>query len=266
MVITLSQSFRRPRVRPSGTHPRRALSIIATLLLLAMTAACNRVEAGKASESDTPTPPMSFEWPDDPGHPMLTLEIESGTPEANERVTGAIQIELMPELAPATVAHVMRLARDGYYDGTTFHRVIPGFMIQGGDPNSRDRDPNNDGNGNPNMRIADEFGDAPFLRGVVGMGNLGRGGTTGSQFFIMHADDHSLDGRYTVIGRVVSGIEVVDSITQVSIDRIGRWGPRDRPIENVLMNQVAIQDANQDTPTEKQRISTRTAAEDDASG
>jgi cyclophilin family peptidyl-prolyl cis-trans isomerase len=97
------------------------------------------------------------------------------------------------------------------------------------------------------MRLGDEFGAAPFVRGVVAMGNLGRKDSTSGQFFIMHADNRSLDGRYTVIGRVVSGIEVVDEITRVSIDRIGRWGPKDRPIENVVMKRVAIQEQAAET-------------------
>ena len=90
------------------------------------------------------------------------------------------------------------------------------------------------------MQSSDEFGAAPFLRGVVGMGNLGRKNTTGNQFVIVHADQPSLDGRYTVIGRVISGMDVVDEITRVSMDKVGRWGPRDRPIENVLMKHVTI--------------------------
>lgn len=218
-------------------------------IVLGFVAGCNRVETGNDPVVEAPTE-VGFEWPDDPGHPILTLEIENeaiddagrgrdGGPHAGKRT---IEIELMPELAPVTVAHVIDLAKDGYYDGTTFHRVIPGFMIQGGDPNTRDRDPTNDGNGDPSVRIDDEFGNASFVRGVVGMGNLGRANSTGGQFFIMHADNRSLDGRYTVIGRVISGIEIVDEITQVSIDRIGRWGPKNRPIANVLMKRVAIQE------------------------
>ena len=245
MCITLSQSSERPMDDRSCAHARRILPMIEMLLLLAMTTACDRVEMGPDVEPDAPAS-ASFEWPDDPSHPTLTVEIES---------KGTIVIELMPELAPRTVDHIIDLTKDGYYDGTTFHRVIPGFMIQGGDPNSRDRDPNNDGNGNPDIRIADEFGDAPFVRGVVGMGNRGHRHSTGGQFFIMHADNRSIDGRYTTIGRVISGIEVVDAITQVSIDRIGRWGPKNRPIENVLMKRVAIREQ----AAENQRVTTRSA-------
>jgi peptidyl-prolyl cis-trans isomerase B (cyclophilin B) len=224
------------------------------LFLLAMATGCNRVDGGNEPEVEVPAA-VAFEWPDDPSHPSLSVEIENATinaighsaEEGQRAGESTIVIELMPELAPVTVAQVIDLAKDGYYDGTTFHRVIPGFMIQGGDPNTRDRDPSNDGNGDPSMRLDDEFGAAPFVRGVVAMGNLGRKGSTSGQFFIMHADNRSLDGRYTVIGRVVSGIEVVDEITRVSIDRIGRWGPKDRPIENVVMKRVAIQEQAAET-------------------
>ena len=232
MCITLSQSSERSTRDSICPRARRILPLLGMLILIATTTACDRVEISSHPEVDAHAS-TRFEWPDDLNHPTLMLEIEG---------KGMIEIELMPELAPVTVAHVIDLAQDGYYDGTTFHRVIPDFMIQGGDPNSRDRNPNNDGNGNPEMRIADEFGDAPFVRGVVGMGNQGRRNSTGSQIFIMHADDRSLDGRYTAIGRVVSGIEVVDAITEVSIDRVGRWGPKDRPIENVWMKRVAIRE------------------------
>ncbi len=173
-----------------------------------------------------------FAWPDDPSHPVLELQIETA-----ER-QGTILIELMPELAPRTVVNVIDLASDGYYDGTTFHRVIPGFMIQGGDPKSRDRDPTNDGTGGGENPLPDEFSAAPYLRGVVGMGNRGRSDSTSAQFFIMHAENRNLDGRYNTIGRVLDGMDFVDDITRVAIDRSGRWGPRDRPIENVRITSV----------------------------
>ena len=249
MCITLSQSSERSLSGPISRDASRILPTLGMLFFLGISPGCDRVEIAIAPVAETPTV-IGFEWPDDPGHPILTLEIENeaiddagrGGDEGLRTKKRTIEIELMPELAPVTVAQVIDLAKDGYYDGTTFHRVIPGFMIQGGDPNTRDRDPNNDGNGDPSVRIDDEFGNASFVRGVVGMGNLGRPNSTGSQFFIMHADNRSLDGRYTVIGRVVSGIEIVDEITQVSIDRIGRWGPKDRPLANVLMKRVAIQE------------------------
>jgi peptidyl-prolyl cis-trans isomerase B (cyclophilin B) len=270
MHVTLSQSFECSTNDPISLYAYRSLLLLGTMILLVSATACNRAEIEDEPVVDTPAS-VHFEWPDDPGHPTLTLVIEHdarddadddasrnashGTDDGEGTAKGTIVIELMPELAPVTVARVIDIAKDGYYDGTTFHRVIPGFMIQGGDPNTRDRDPNNDGHGDPSTRLDDEFGDAPFVRGVVGMGNLGRRNSTGSQFFIMHADNRGLDGRYTVIGRVVSGIEVVDEITRVSIDRIGRWGPKDRPIENVVMKRVAIQEP----AVETNRITGRTS-------
>ena len=242
MQSTLSQappeSAAVRRAKPTGPVSQALVSTLAILLALA----CNRVDHGVgASAADPVATPTSesladadFEWPSDETHPRLAIEIRVA------EQAGTIVVELMPELASDTVARVVALAEDGYYDGTTFHRVVPGFMIQGGDPNSRDRDPNNDGLGDYQLLIDDEFSPAPFLRGVVGLGNMGRANSTSGQFFIMHADNRSLDGRYTAIGRVVSGMDLVDVIAGVSTDRIGRWGPRDRPIANVLMTRVAV--------------------------
>ncbi|HKK49929.1 MAG TPA: peptidylprolyl isomerase [Myxococcota bacterium] len=253
MQATLSHGSPRPR-RPSG--PRRsgcARSRAGLALLLALGiglgTACDetpeaagrdeseagadaRSESAAAAPDGAETPAAAFDWPEDPSHPRLRIEVEGAG------VEGAIEIELLPELAPKTVTHVLALAREGRYDGTTFHRVIPGFMIQGGDPYSRDRDPTNDGQGGMDRSVEDEFSDAPFVRGVVAMANRGRPDSNGSQLFIMHADQHGLDGRYSVIGRVRSGMAVVDAITEVETDAFGRWGPKDRPIENVRMTRV----------------------------
>jgi len=199
---------------------------------------CDRSEPGQAQAVDGPgarsDEASSFRWPEAPDHPTLTVDVE------DPRSAGTIEIELMPELAPKTVAHVLDLVSRGFYDGTTFHRVIPGFMIQGGDPNSLDRDPTNDGRGGFAVTLEDEFGEAPFLRGVVAMANKGREDSAGSQFFIMLADDHTLDGRYTVIGRVRSGMDVVDGVARVETDAVGRWGPKDRPIVNVVMTRIRV--------------------------
>lgn len=244
MRRTLSHRILAPASDPTVRRPARPVgTLLVGLVLMALAlAGCNRVDGdptedgatGRAAAEDTGSDSATapFRWPEDPSHPVLELAVE--TPDA----TGTIRIELMPELAPATVISVLELAEQGFYDGTTFHRVIPGFMIQGGDPNSRDRDPSNDGRGRHGPKLLDEFGGAPFERGVVGMGNRGRENSTSTQFFIMHADNRSLDGRYTAIGRVIEGMELVDDITKVAIDRTGRWGPKDRPIENVVMKRV----------------------------
>jgi peptidyl-prolyl cis-trans isomerase B (cyclophilin B) len=142
---------------------------------------------------------------------------------------GEIRIELLPELAPATVESWKTLAAEGYFDGTSFHRVIPGFMIQGGDPNTRNQDPRDDGQGGPAFQLADEFTSYPLRRGTVAMAHKGHPNTAGSQFFILHGDAPHLDGKYTAFGRVAEGMDVVDAITRLEIDKYGRFGPRDRP-------------------------------------
>ena len=225
----------RPLSRPGPAFDPPSFPVTGILagLLFATLLGCEI--GGPADREDTAVAePAAFDWPADPTHPVLELSI------ASPDTSGRIQIELMPELAPETVARIVSLAEDGYYDGTTFHRVIPGFMIQGGDPNTRDRNPDNDGMGGFDEAIPDEFGEAPFLRGVVGMGNRGIEGSTSAQFFIMHADNRSLDGRYNAVGRVLDGLPVLDRITHASIDRLGRWGPKDRPIENVVIERARI--------------------------
>jgi peptidyl-prolyl cis-trans isomerase B (cyclophilin B) len=158
---------------------------------------------------------------------------------------GEIRLDLLPELAPETVANFIKLARTGFYDGTSFHRIIPDFMIQGGDPLTKDNDPRNDGNGDPGYRIKDEFSPLPHHRGTVSMANKGGRNSAGSQFFIVHQDSPHLDGKYTAFARVVEGIEVVDAITQVKIDKFGRYGPPNRPYPiNVVIETIQIEIKN----------------------
>lgn len=240
MRITLSQPTREPIA--AAKRPMTLLFFALLLVPALLGSGCDG--SGKGHESADAAPHATndaspadeaafYAWHEDPNHPVIRIEVDGAAGQ------GTIEIELMPELAPVTVAQVIQWADEGYYDGTTFHRVIKDFMIQGGDPNSRDKIPTNDGQGGPGFSLDDEFSDAPFLRGIVGMGNTGRKNSAGSQFFIMHADGPSLDGSYTVIGRVRSGMEVVDAIVDVEIDEVGRWGPRDRPIENVVMTRVS---------------------------
>ena len=118
---------------------------------------------------------------------------------------GDVEVELLPDIAPAAVNNFVCLARDGYYDQTTFHRVVPGFLAQAGDPGGS-------GRGGPGYRFPDEISQTECLRGTVGMANAGPN-TNGSQFFILLADSPHLNGRYSLFGRVTSGIEVVDQLT-----------------------------------------------------
>jgi cyclophilin family peptidyl-prolyl cis-trans isomerase len=153
---------------------------------------------------------------------------------------GEIRIALRPDVAPVTVANLEKLAASHFYDGTSFHRVIPGFMIQGGDPNTKDRDPRNDGQGGPGWAIADEASGIPHARGVLSMANAGPN-TGGSQFFIVVADAPHLDGRHTTFGRVVAGMDVVDRIVSTERDQYGRWGPPDRPMKDVVIESLVIE-------------------------
>ena len=140
---------------------------------------------------------------------------------------GEIRIELFLDTAPRAVENFQRLAGDGFYDGLTFHRVIEGFMIQGGCPRG-------DGTGGPGYTFPDEIGDRPIVHGVVAMANAGPD-TTGSQFFIVTAEECPwLDGRHTVFGRVVGGMEVVDAISRVPTDA------NDRPLTPVRIEGVEL--------------------------
>lgn len=125
-----------------------------------------------------------------------------------ETSKGVIEIDLYPQYAPKTVNNFVFLSQEGYYDGVTFHRVIPNFVIQGGDPTGT-------GRGGPGYRFEDEFEDNPLKHetGALSMANAGPG-TNGSQFFITHSPQPHLDGKHTVFGKVVSGMEVVNAIKQ----------------------------------------------------
>jgi peptidyl-prolyl cis-trans isomerase B (cyclophilin B) len=118
---------------------------------------------------------------------------------------GIIELELWPEVAPKTVDNFLTLANKGFYDGLGFHRILPGFMIQGGCPRGN-------GTGGPGYRIQAEFSDRRHVRGVISMARSSDPDSAGSQFFIMHADAPHLDGQYTCFGCVISGWEVVDQI------------------------------------------------------
>jgi peptidyl-prolyl cis-trans isomerase B (cyclophilin B) len=140
---------------------------------------------------------------------------------------GAIAIELFDEDAPKTVENFRTLAADGFYDGVIFHRVIPDFMIQGGDPTGT-------GMGGPGYQFEDEFNDHKVVRGALAMANAGPN-TNGSQFFIVTTEEASwLDGKHTVFGRVTDGMDVVDAISELETDA------RDRPREDVVIERVEL--------------------------
>jgi peptidyl-prolyl cis-trans isomerase B (cyclophilin B) len=141
---------------------------------------------------------------------------------------GEIELELLPDKAPGHVKNFVDLAKKGFYDGTTFHRVIPGFMIQGGDPNTKDLKAPRErhGTGGPGYTIKAEFNDTPHKRGVLSMARANDPNSAGCQFFICVADSAFLDRQYTAFGRVVKGMEVADQV--VNAPRDGRDNPKDR--------------------------------------
>lgn len=147
---------------------------------------------------------------------------------------GKIVFEFLPDKAPGHVENFKKLAVSGFYDGTAFHRVIPGFMIQGGDPNSKSDDRSRHGMGGPGYQINAEFNDVPFERGVVGMARSQDPNSAGSQFFIMVARYPSLDGQYTAFGRVVEGMDAADKIVNLPRDS------RDNPLQKAAMKRVTI--------------------------
>jgi peptidylprolyl isomerase/peptidyl-prolyl cis-trans isomerase B (cyclophilin B) len=133
---------------------------------------------------------------------------------------GDIEIRLRPDLAPVSVNSFVFLAREGFYDGSTFHRVIPGFIAQGGDPTGS-------GRGGPGYTVADELSDAPFDAGAVGFANSGPD-TNGSQFFVVLAEAHQLNGRYTLFGEVTAGMDVAWSLRPRDPSRGGELPPGSR--------------------------------------
>ena len=149
---------------------------------------------------------------------------------------GEMEIAFFPDKAPKHVENFIALAKSGFYNGTIFHRVIPGFMIQGGDPNTKDPNkPETYGQGGPSQRLKAEFNEIPHRRGILSMARTSDPNSAGSQFFIVVKDSNFLDGQYTVFGEVVKGMEVADKI--VSAPR----NNRDLPTERVELTVVVVE-------------------------
>ena len=146
---------------------------------------------------------------------------------------GNIEIEFYKE-SPITVSNFLTLAQSGFYNGTLFHRVIKDFMIQGGDPNSKDPDKSIHGTGGPDYKFADEFNDHKLVKGSLAMANAGAD-TNGSQFFIVTADSTPwLDGKHTNFGKVIKGMDVVKKIENVKVDA------SDHPIEDIKIESIEL--------------------------
>ena len=142
---------------------------------------------------------------------------------------GKIELRFFPDAAPNHVDNFIELAKKGFYEGTTFHRIIPGFMIQGGDTNSKNPDKSTHGMGGPGYTVKAEFNDKPHKRGTLSMARAADPNSAGSQFFICVADASFLDRQYTAFGEVVSGMDVVDKIVSQPRDRM------DNPNERIEM-------------------------------
>ena len=157
-------------------------------------------------------------------NPIVTITMDDGKD---------IKIELYPDIAPITVENFVKLVKDGFYDGLTFHRIIPGFMIQGGDPEGN-------GTGGPGWNIKGEFSsngiknDLKHTRGVISMARAMDPDSAGSQFFIMHADANYLDGQYAAFGKVIEGMDEVDRIAATPT------GWQDAPVISVTMTKVTV--------------------------
>ena len=157
-------------------------------------------------------------------NPIVTIEMENG---------GVIKAELYPEIAPNTVNNFISLIKKGFYDGLIFHRVIPGFMIQGGDPEG-------EGTGGPGYSIKGEFtangfkNDLKHAKGVLSMARAMIPNSAGSQFFIMHAAAPHLDGQYAAFGKVTEGQGVVDAVAETKTDH------SDKPLEPQVMKKVTV--------------------------
>ncbi len=165
-----------------------------------------------------------------PDEPELLIDTNKNYTALLETSQGNMSIQFYTDLAPITVNNFIFLARDGYYNGVIFHRVIPGFMIQGGDPSGT-------GHGDmgtyPGYKFNDELDNPiPYDRGILAMANAGPN-TNGSQFFIMHKD-YPLPYQYTIFGKVTEGLEVIDKIASIQTDS------SDRPLEEIIINKITI--------------------------
>ncbi len=219
---------------PTGGVMRRRTTFLAANLI-----ACAVFGVGLTLGQGSPTPTPA------PGAKPPVPAPEKGTmdkPAAKKEVAviktslGTIVFEFLPDVAPKMVENFKDLSKTGFYDGTTFHRVINGFMIQGGDPLSKDNDPSNDGTGDGPRKMPAEF--TTKYRHVRGMVSTARSNDPNSgscQFFIVQKDSPSLDNQYTIFGRVLEGLDVVDKISLVP------KGRNDRPLKNVVMEKITIE-------------------------
>lgn len=168
--------------------------------------------------------------------PAVQSSVDKGPKVIIKTKLGEIEIKLFPDKAPKHVENFLKLAKSGFYNGTIFHRVIPGFMIQGGDPNTKDLNKKElYGMGGPGHSVKAEFNDMPHKRGIVSMARSNDPDSAGSQFFIVVEDSPFLDGKYTAFAQVVKGLGVADKIVNQPRDA------RDNPLERIEMTVTVVE-------------------------
>jgi cyclophilin family peptidyl-prolyl cis-trans isomerase len=203
------------------------MCVLLFLALLAVVVGCGSsggtTEEGSTTVSSSASASRENIGPD--GKPLKTLaDFPDGQDGGNVEAViktdkGDVVLQFYPEAAPVTVASFLHLARTGFYNGTTFHRVVPGFVAQGGDPKSKDPNAKDVGTGGPGYNLPAEFNSLKHETGTLAMARSQDPNSGGSQFYICLAPQPSLDGQYTVFGHVVSGMEVVNAITQGDVIR-----------------------------------------------
>ena len=213
--------------------PRMKSNFFATILGIAL------LGAG-AQSSAAPGDDAAPKRPVPPSPPSPVVEKKT-TPDAAKEVAviktteGEMVVEFWPEVAPKTVENFKKLAKDGFYDGTAFHRVIKGFMIQGGDPYTKDVSKESMwGQGDPGYKIKAEFNDRSHKRGVLSMARTNDPDSAGSQFFICHGDPTFLDNKYTTFGKLIKGDDVLEKIATTSTH------PPDRPDKRMGVESIKI--------------------------
>jgi peptidyl-prolyl cis-trans isomerase B (cyclophilin B) len=187
------------------------------------------VALATAAETNTPAAPKA-EPKKEAAKPAATGEVAVVKTSEGEMV-----LEFWPDVAPGHVENFKKLAKQGFYDGTCFHRVIKGFMIQGGDPNTKDESKKDSwGMGGPGYTIKAEFNDKPHVRGVLSMARSSDPNSAGSQFFVCHGDPRFLDRQYTAFGKLIKGDEVLEKIATTPTER------PDRPLKRVNIESIKI--------------------------
>ncbi len=224
----------------------KPFQIVGLSTLALVLSSCSQTAAPGASyyNTQTPTPTVTASALMTPTSIMTPTASPAAIPVTNPQVTmetsmGTIEFTLFMDKAPKTAENFATLAKSGFYDGVLFHRVIPNFMAQSGDPLTKDNDPYNDGTGGPGYTFDDEISaELKNERGMVAMANRGPN-TNGSQFFINVVDNHFLDGKYSVFAQVTKGMEIVDAITKVATNTTD---PRlkDRPLKAIKINKVTV--------------------------